>query len=170
MSKSFSIGHRSLSLNSLFAGMACAIALTLTVGPALAEPGNDLARVEVQGRMVEAPVRYDVAARCDGLEEQLQGALETAWVRERYAGKVLVQFVMEGDQINGVRASGTSHSVERSVRKAVHGLHCGPQASVGPQIYRFRVDFIDPANEPYRGADTQTARAQSGMRIALLSD
>jgi hypothetical protein len=170
MSQAFSLGHRNLKLNSLFAGMACAITLTLTVGPALAAPGDELGRVEIQGRMVEAPVRYDVHASCAGIEAQLQDALQTTWIRERQAGNVMVQFVMEGGEINGVKARGISHKVEREVRKAVNDLQCGQQASAGTHIYRFRVDFIDPYNMPYRGGDTQTAGAQSGIRLALVKD
>lgn len=170
MSQAFSIGHRNFKLNGLFAGIACAITLTLTVGPALAAPGQELGRVEIQGRMVEAPVRYDVHASCNAIETQLQDALQTTWLRERQAGKVLVQFVMEGGEINGVKARGISHKVEREVRKAVNSLQCGQQASAGTQIYRFRVDFIDPYDMPWRGNDTQTAGAQPGIRLALVSE
>ena len=40
MSTRYSIAQRTPLLNSLFAGVACAISLTLTAGPALAAPGD----------------------------------------------------------------------------------------------------------------------------------
>ncbi|WP_422012388.1 hypothetical protein [Roseateles sp.] len=38
MSTVYSIAQRTPALNSLFAGLACAIALALTAGPAMARP------------------------------------------------------------------------------------------------------------------------------------
>jgi len=169
MSTRYSIAQRTPLLNSLFAAAACAIALTLTAGPALAQSG-DMERVEISGRVYEAPTRYDVRAGCADIEEQLQDALQTTWVHERRAGQVKVQFVMDGGEITAVKANGISHTIERSVRKAVNGLHCGAQKTAGAQIYRFRVDFIDPYAQPYRSGDTQTASAKSGVKLALADE
>jgi hypothetical protein len=154
---------------SALTGIAFAVA-TFAAGPVLADPASELTRVEVQGRTVEAPVRYDVHAACAGFEAQLQDALQTAWIRERYSGHVLVQFVMEGGQISAVKASGTTFSAQRSVSRAVQDLRCGLQAQAQPQIYRFRVDFIDPDSQPYRSADAQVAGAPSAVRIARLDN
>lgn len=165
MTQALSIARRSLSPSAL-----AAVVAAVAASPVLADPASELTRVEVQGRTVEAPVRYDVHAACAGIEAQLQAGLQSAWIRERYSGKVQVQFVMEGDQISAVRAMGSTHSAERSVRNAVKDLRCGPQAKAVPQIYRFRVDFIDPDSQPYRDTDTQTAGATSGIRIAQIGN
>lgn len=170
MSKSFSIGHRSPSLNGLFAGLACAITLTLTAGPALAGPAHELARVEVQGRMVEAPVRYDVRAGCAGIEAQLQESLQLAWMRATRFGAVKVQLVMQDNEVADVSAKGISNEVAREVRRAVNRLDCGNSATTaaaGAQVYRFSVDFIDPSSRP---ADLRTAGGQPGVRVALARD
>ncbi len=165
MSTRYSIAQRTPLLNSLFAGIACAVTLTLTAGPALAAPG-DLERVEVSGRVIEAPVRYDLHAGCATIDEQLQNALQTTWERERREGQVKVQVVMDGGDITAVKADGISNSVERSVRNAVNSLQCGQHAAAGTQIYRFRVDFIDPDDRRQRMAGATRA----GYRLALLKD
>lgn len=166
MSTRYSIAQRTPLLNSLFAGLACAITLVLAAGPAMAAPG-DLERVEVSGRVVEAPVRYDLRAGCKAIDAQLQDALQTTWERERREGQVKVQIVVDGGDITAVNASGISNAVERSVRRAVNSLDCGQQvASSGPQIYRFRVDFIDPDNRRQQMAGFTRA----GYRLALLKD
>jgi len=165
MSTAYSIAQRTPLINSVFAGIACAATLTLTAGPALAQPG-DLERVEISGRVYEAPTRYDVRASCANIEAQLQDALQTTWVRERRAGQVNVQLVMDGGEITAVKANGISHTIARSVRQAVNALDCGTPKVAGAQIYRFSVDFIDPYSRSYSG-DTQTASAKSGVRLAL---
>lgn len=152
-------------LNRLFAGLAGAAALTLAAGPALAQDA-DMDRVEVRGRVVHAPVRYDVHERCDDIDGQLQSALQRTWEREGRYGEVKVQFVMENGAVAGVQANGISHIVARDVRTAMYRLHCGPQATASAQIYRFDVAFIDP-NAPH---DTTTANAKPGsVRISMLS-
>lgn len=166
MSTRYSIAQRTPLLNTLFAGLACAITLTLAAGPAMAAPGG-LERVEISGRVVEAPVRYDVRAGCNDIDTQLQDALQTTWERERRVGQVKVQLVMDGGDVTAVSASGISNVVERSVRRAVNSLACGQHvATAGPQIYRFRVDFIDPdaLNAQMAGAP------RAGYRLALLND
>ena len=165
MSIRYSIAQRTPSLNGLFASLACAIALTLTAGPAFAQ-STDLERVEIKGRVVEAPARYDVLAACPEMTTWLQGALDRAWhVHGRY-GEVKVQFVMDQGMPEAVQAKGISNLIAREVRNAVGRLDCGPQAASGPQVYRFIVDFVAP-DQP---RSTQTAAASSGVpRIALLS-
>ncbi len=167
MSPHSSVTRRRPSL-SLLAGIA--IAAAGFAGPALADPASELTRVEVQGRTVEAPVRYDVHAACAGFEAQMQAALQSAWIRERYTGKVLVQFVMEEGRVSAVRSRGATFSAQRSVSRAVSDLQCGPQAKAESQIYRFRVDFVDPDSQPYRGDDTRVAGAPAAVRIALRGD
>lgn len=167
MPTAYSIAQRTPALNGLFAGLACAVALTLTAGPALAQPG-DLERVEISGKVFEAPTRYDVIESCSGIEQQLQEALEPAWLRNKMvADRVQVQFVMDGGEIAAVKAVGMTYPMARAVRQAVSRLHCGhSQTTAG--IYRFRVDFIDPYGEPQRN-DTLTASAgqPAALRIAL---
>ena len=165
MSVRYSIAQRTPSLNGLFASLACAITLTLTVGPALAQPA-DLERVEVKGHVIEAPARHDVLAACPDLATRLPGALDRAWhVHGRY-GEVKVQFVMDNGAPEAVQAKGVSNLVAREVRNAVSRLDCGPQAVAGPQVYRFIVAFVDP-DQP---RSTRTAAASSDVpRIALLS-
>ncbi|PTT75637.1 hypothetical protein DBR42_28490 [Pelomonas sp. HMWF004] len=168
-SKPFSVAGRTPLQTSLLAGMACALSLALTAGPAMAETTPGMARVEVQGRMVEAPVRYDVHAACAGLAKQLQNALQTTWVRERRAEQIHVQLVMNDGAIGTVSTRSFSPSISRSVRKAVAALDCGTQAATGTQVYRFRVDFIDPFADTYDRAP-QTAGAEPAYRIALGKD
>ena len=166
MSSSYSIGHRSFKHNSLFAGLACAIALSLAVGPALAQSGAELARVEVRSRMVEAPVRYDVIESCAGIETQLQRSLEKLWIPAGEPSQVRVQFALDDGAVDAVKARGVSFKVERTVRQAVRALHCGPQAMAGAQVYRFRIDFVEPDGRN----DARSAGAQPGMRVALATD
>lgn len=166
MSIAYSLAQRSPSLNSVFAGLACALALTLTAGPALAE-STDMQRVEVHGRVVDAPVRYDVHARCQNIEGQLQGALAMTWFREQREGNVKVQFVMENGQVTSVGARGVSLLAARDVRQAVSRLSCDPQNTAGAEVYRFNVEFIDPASA--RAADSQMASAGRPVAIRLAS-
>lgn len=166
MSTRYSLSQRTSTQNRLFAAAACAITLTLTAGPALAAP---LDRVEVSGRVVEAPVRYDVTAQCRNIGAQLEEALQTTWAKQRALGSVRVQLLMEGGQVTGVKARGISHPVARAVRNAVQELDCGPQAVANAQIYRFAVDFIDPDDRRFHDAN-RTAGAQSGVRVALVSE
>ena len=130
MSTRYSIAQRTPLLNSLFAGLACAATLALTAGPAMASP-DSLERVEVRGRVIEAPVRFDVTASCAGIEHQLQDALQTTWLRERMAGRVRVQFVMQDGEIETVRARGWGNKVERSVRDAVRAVIQGLRSEAG---------------------------------------
>jgi len=159
MSTRYSLAQRTPMLNSLFAGLACAVTLTLTAGPAFAG-SSELERVNVQGRMVEAPVRYDVTAACTGIERQLQTALEETWQKSQREGVVAVQFVMQDDAIQSVSATGLSNGVERSVRKAVRALQCGAQATTTAQVYRFQVQFTEPDA-------TTMAATQPAVRVAL---
>jgi hypothetical protein len=171
MSTRYSIAQRTPLLNSLFASAACALTLTLTAGPAFASPG-ELERVEVRGRVVEAPVRYDVTASCAGIERQLQKSLQETWRHERLAGRVTVQFLMQGDDIEGVSAKGMINPVNRAVRKAVRDLECGPQLSAAARIYRFNVEFVDPDARDLRNpaARSALASAQPTVRVALAKD
>jgi hypothetical protein len=171
MSTRYSIAQRTPLLNSVFAAAACALTLTVTAGPAFAGPSG-LERVEVRGKLVEAPLRYDVTANCAGIERQLQDALQTTWLRERTAGRVTVQFLMQGDEIEGVQARGMSNGVARSVQRAVRDLHCGPQATADARIYRFRVDFVDPyaIDSAARSTGNAVAQAQPAVRVALVND
>lgn len=166
MSAHYSVARRTPTLNSLFAGLACAIALALTAGPALAQ-STEMERVEVRGHVVEAPVRYDVHASCAGIEDQLQRPLAKAWYREDGYGEVKVQFVMENGEISAVQAHGISMDVSGDVRRAVRNLHCGPQTVASAQVYRFSIDFVDP-NAPE--SDTQTAGARrTAIRVSQVS-
>jgi|GEM_PF-3459029 len=161
----YSIAQRTPLLNSLFAGFACAVALTLAVGPAMASTSG-LERVEINGRLVDAPMRYDAHANCEALDRQLQEALQSTWERERRTGQVKVRVVMDGGEITDVQADGMSNTAQRAVRRAVSRLNCGSQAAAGTQVYRFDVDFSDPGNRRARAAGF----TRSGYRIALLSD
>lgn len=170
MPTAYSIAQRTPALNGLFAGLACAVALALTAGPALAQAA-DLERVEISGKVFEAPTRFDVVESCEGIEQQLQAALEPAWLRNKMvADRVQVQFVMDGGAITAVKAHGMTYPMARAVRQAVSRLQCGHRQTTAA-IYRFRVDFIDPYSEPARRSDAQTASADQpvGFRIALAS-
>lgn len=162
MSTPYSIAQRTPLLNTVFAGLACAATLALAAGPALAEPAG-LERVKVQGRVVEAPVRYDVTAACARIETQLQDALQTTWMQSRPTGEVAVQLVMQGDDIDSVSATGLGHAVERSVRKAVRSLKCGPQDTTTAQVFRFQIAFTEADAGP-----NAMAAAQNGLRVALM--
>ncbi len=143
MSIAYSIAQRTPSLNSVFAGLACALALALTAGPALAET-TGMERVEIHGKVVEAPVRYDVHANCHNLEGQLMGALEKTWLQVNRYGDVNVQLVVENGRVSAARARGISPVVAREVRRAVDRLDCSVQQTAEAQVYRFNVEFVDP--------------------------
>ncbi len=165
MSKSHSTASRTFAHNALFAGIACAASLTFGAGSAFAQTAA-LERVNVQGRVIEAPVRYDVHATCEDFENQLLTTLNRTWLRERRFGEVQVQFVMENGSISGVDAKGMNFTIARDVRAAVYRLDCGAQATADAQIYRFTVAFVNP-DAP---RETQLAGApRTGTRIALIS-
>jgi hypothetical protein len=154
------------SLNRLLAGAAGAIALTLAAGPALAAQPTDMGRVEIRGKVLQAPVRYDVRANCHDIDDQLQSALQRTWERESRYGHVNVQFVMENGNVSGVQANGISHRVARDVRVAVNRLYCGPQVTASARIYRFDVAFVDP--DAPRDTLTASAKPAGGTRAAPL--
>lgn len=166
MPSRFSIAQRTSTLNSLFAGLACAITLTLTAGPAWAQ-SQDFERVEISGRVIEAPARFDVRAACSDIDGQLQSALERTWAVQGRYGEVKVQFVLDNDGVGAVQAKGISNLVSREVRTAVGRLHCSPQTTTADaQIYRFSVDFVNPrAPAPA----TATAARPGAVRVAVLS-
>jgi len=147
----------SLSTRRLLASLAV---LTLAAGPALAD---ELERVEVRGRVVEAAARSDVHAACEAIDDQLQSALARTWVDEARYGEVKVQLVLSNGHVDAVDAKGVSNAVSRSVKKAVHRLDCAP-STAGTQVYRFSVDFIDP-EAPAMPGDTRTA-ARRGIRVS----
>jgi hypothetical protein len=147
----------SISTRRLLASLAV---LTFATGPALAD---ELERVEVRGRVVEAAPRYDVHAACDSIDDQLQSALARTWMDESRYGEVKVQLVLSNGHVDAVNAKGVSNAVSRSVKKAVHRLDCA-QSNAGTQVFRFSVDFIDP-NAPAAPGDTRTA-ARRGIRIS----
>lgn len=165
MSLRYSIAQRTPAMNTLFAGLACAISLAVTAGPALAQ-NPEMDRVEVQGRMIDAPVRYDVRAACHGIQTQLEDALQLVWLREARYGEVKVQLVMQGSEIADVSAKGISNSVAREVRRAVNRLDCGDKPLADAQIYRFSVDFIEPA-APGR---SHSEGARPAIRLAYARD
>ena len=144
--------------------------MALAAGPALANPA-DLERVEISGRTFEAPVRYDVNASCANIDDQLQDALQSTWDRERRVGKVTVKLVMDGGDVTAVQADGISNAIERSVRRAVYRLDCGTQtqATAGAQIYRFRVDFIDPEAQT-QAQRTASTKQRGAVRLAMVSE
>lgn len=149
----------STSTRTLFAAMA---ALTFAAGPTFAQ---DMERVEIRGRVVEATPRYDVKASCARVEEQLQSLLARTWEEEGRYGEVKVQMLLENGRVGVVQAKGISNAVSRKVGKAVHRLDCNQQAAAGPQIYRFSVDFINPDAPARDTGDTRTAGAR-GIRIS----
>jgi hypothetical protein len=162
----FSLAPHSALLNGLFATAACAIALTVTAGPALAQ-SQGLARVEVAGKPDSAPVRTDVRASCFGIDGELQRSLSTAWWRERLPGEVKVSFTLNGDKIEAVRARSVTRSYELATRRAVRELRCSdPQGSASRQDYSFRVVFIDP----YSPDANRSTASVPGYSVAVLSD
>ncbi|MCE4557842.1 hypothetical protein [Pelomonas cellulosilytica] len=161
----YSIAQRTPALNTLFAGAACAITLALTAGPALADT-TTLERVEVRGQIVEAPVRYDVHAQCDRIDDQLAAALDSAWARQSLPSDVNVQFVLQNGQVEAVKAQGRYGVLARQVASAVRHLDCGTQASADAQIYRFTVGFTDTAGS----ASTAQAARHVGVRVARSND
>ena len=162
----YSIAQRTPALNTLFAGLACAIALALSAGPALAQ-STEMERVEVRGHVVEAPVRYDVHASCTDIEDQLLRPLAQTWFRGDGYGEVKVRLVMENGEVSAVQAHGISMETARDVRHAVRRLRCGPQAVAGAQVYRFSVDFVDPKAPD---GDAQTADTRRvGIRVSQVS-
>ena len=139
-----------------------ALAAMAAASPLLAQ-AEELERVEVRGRVVEATPRHNVRAACVGIDEQLQSALARLWNDEHLYGEVKVQMVLMNDGVDGVQARGVSSTIARSVRKAVRRLDCAPSDS-GPQVYRFSVDFIDP-DQPAGDGSTRTA-SRLGVRIS----
>ncbi|NCT83609.1 MAG: hypothetical protein GXC94_10720 [Comamonadaceae bacterium] len=146
-------------------GLACAAALALTAGTALAQSA-DLGRVEISGRVFEAPTRYDVLASCTQVEARLQQDLESAWWREQRPGLMDVRFaVTDGKVVAVTTRSGLSFRTARDVRRAVGQLDC-PGAKGGTSLYRMQIVFIDPDDMPTRvaGADRQARVALVEMR------
>jgi hypothetical protein len=154
---------RRLALLAATAG-AC-----VSLGAAAQTDTTQLRRVEVNGQTLMAPERYDVRASCAALEDELVMPLEVALMRERVGDELRVSFVLSNGQISDVRARGTSHVYETAVKRAVTKMHCmDAQAATSPQVYAFKVAFIDPYTAERR-ADTQTAGAEPTYRVAVLS-
>lgn len=145
--------------------LACAAALVLAAGAASAQTA-DMGRVEIRGRVIEAPLRYDVHAQCAGLEDQLDRPLQVAWFKAQRYGSVQVQFLMEDGEVKAAGTKGLTVETQAAVRQAVRRLNCGPQTLAGAQLYRFRIDFVDP------DARATTRTADAGMpviRVAAVS-
>jgi len=157
MSITSSIARPARRISALFAGIACALA----AAPALAQ-SDELERVEVRGRVVEATARYDVSAACDDIEDRLQSMLARTWAEQGRYGEVKVQMVLENGEIRAVNATGISRAIARQVRSAVHRLDCARQTTAGVAVYRFSVDFIDP-NAPT--TDTTRMAGRPALRI-----
>jgi hypothetical protein len=161
MPKSFSIGRRTTTLNGLFAVLASALALTLTTGPALAQSAG-LDRVEVRGRVYEAPTRYDVIRSCTNVQSNLERELRATWFRERSYGHVDVSFVVTDGHVEAVSGRGISFKVDNDVRRAIKHLEC-PGAHAGTSIYRLRVAFVDP----FAPTSTAVASADAPYAVAI---
>jgi hypothetical protein len=162
MSTAYSIARRTFKHNGLFAGAACAMALALTAGPAFAQSSLD--RVEVSGRVIEAPVRYDVRESCLQADAHLQKRLLPTFFREREYGNVDVRFVVTNGEVQAVQAHGMSFKVSHDVRRAVKQLEC-TNAQAGTSIYHLRVAFTDPAAPEA----SNVARADQPYTFALVA-
>lgn len=149
--------------NTVLAGLACALSLAAAAGPAMADPVA-LERVNVRGRVIEAPVRYDVHATCAGIDDQIEQSLGAFAARERVRGEFQVQFVMENGRIDAVQTQGPYRAVAREVRYATYHLECSQPATSGPLIYRFNVAFV----EPTRAGQSTLAVRELPLRIASL--
>ena len=170
MSIRYSLSQRTAAHNSLFAALACAITLTLTTGPALAQDSS-LQRVEISGRVVDAPARLDVHKHCRNIDQQLENALGGTWQRYRHEGRVNVNLLMERGEITAVEAKGRSALISRAVRNAVQHLDCGPQQIADAQLFRFAVDFVDTESMSYRQRqERMAAGAHSGVSVVALSN
>lgn len=163
MSTRYTLAGRTPLLNGLFAGLACALTLAVTAGPAFADPQN-LGRVEVQGRVFEAPLRYDVRAACRNIDDQLQLSLERLAHNEGLYGQMQVQMVLNDQGVEAVQARGLSPKMSVGVRQAVRQLQCGPQVASGPQIYRFNIAFVDP----YAPTNRTVAAATGDVQVLAL--
>ncbi|NCT83608.1 MAG: hypothetical protein GXC94_10715 [Comamonadaceae bacterium] len=64
MSIRYSIAQRTPLQNGLFAGIACAVALTLTVGPALARP-IDRQPAQLGGQVAKAQTLHQPLGPCE---------------------------------------------------------------------------------------------------------
>lgn len=138
----YSIAQRTTTHNGLFAGLACALALTLTAGPALAQTRLD--RVEVNGNVFEGTPRHDVRASCANVDTRLEDELISTWFRDRTPGTLDVVFVVKDAKVQAARAHGGTVLANRDVRRAVSHLDCSGSGP-GTSIYRMQVAFVDPA-------------------------
>jgi len=136
----------------LLAGMACGIALSVT-RPSAADPTQ-------VGRVIEAPVRYDLHASCPHFADQLEAELDHVWARERVFGDVQVRLVIERGRVQAVQTSGRFSLLNHAVRTAAQRLSCGPQAPAGPQTFSFNVSFIDP---------DRTHRAEAAAKVSAMA-
>ena len=159
---SYSLAQRTFKHNVLFASAACVMALTLTAGPVFADTPLD--RVEVSGRVVEAPARSDVRASCTRVDAQLQKQLLPTWFRGREPGQVDVRFVVADGHVEAAKARGMSPRVVHDVQRAVRRLDCA-SAPAGTGIYRLRVVFADPATQP--GDAVASAADSTPYRVAI---
>lgn len=157
---SYSLGQRTFKHNVVFASAACVMALTLTAGPAFAEAPLD--RVEVSGRVIEAPARFDVRASCEQVDARLQKQLQSTWLRGHEEGSVDVRFVVADGRVQAAKARGMSARVTHDVQRAVRQLAC-TGAPAGTGIYRMQVVFADPATP----AATSVASVDGAYRVAI---
>lgn len=137
-------------------------ASALLTQPAFADP-DALERVEVRGRLVEAPVRYDVHAACEDFDNRFLAAIARHWVDDGQYGEVKVQFVLADGAVQAVRANGISLGTSQSVRRAMQRVTCTAQpVTAAAKVYRFSVDFLP---ESQRGASDAPAVAARRVRV-----
>lgn len=159
MPTQYSIAQRTATHNGLFAGLACALALALTAGPALAQTTLD--RVVVNGKVFEGTARFDVRQSCANVDAVLQEQLANTWFRDPTPSELDVTFAVQDGQVKAVRASGGPMQTNREVRRAVRLLECSRDAS-GTSIYRMQLAFVSPED-----ATAPAASAQGPARIVI---
>lgn len=95
----------------------------------------DLDRVEVTGHSV----RTDVSKACPSIGEELSTHLAPAFTRIDMEGDYRVEFSLQGDKVQGIKASGgQGWDTRRAIRHAMVRVGCQDSATAAaPQRFAF---------------------------------
>jgi len=120
--------------------IAALLPMTLSMGAAHAESAVTMKRVEVAGQSNPDIAKLNVSQACPGIEQVLKEELTNQWELYHQPGVVKVQFRLQGEQINSVRARGGPDVYQKPIRRAVNQLNCSDSSGAN-QLYAFELDF-----------------------------
>ncbi|MDM4766044.1 hypothetical protein [Pelomonas sp. SE-A7] len=130
-----------MQAKSIVQALLIAAPLTFAGAAALANPQDELKRVEVSGRQT-TEMRTDVKASCPSISAVLQKQLSPIWGLHQETGMFRVEFTVDQDGVHDIRSRG-ANTYRDGIRKAMRELTCNSGSSQ-PQAYAFNVHIVSP--------------------------